>query len=72
MDDRGRREYRNTVTERMMIEQSAEMLAKRGDMAIMKNNIADAMDCFSKACELQPNVAEYREGLNRVRAIRNS
>jgi regulator of replication initiation timing len=72
VDDRGRREYRNTVTERMMIEQSAEMLAKRGDMAIMKNNITDAMDCFSKACELLPNVAEYREGLNRVRAIRNS
>ncbi len=72
VDDRGRREYRNTVTERMMIEQSAEMLAKRGDMAIMKNNIPDAMDCFSKACELLPNVAEYRDGLNRVRAIRTT
>ncbi len=72
VDDRARREYRNTVTERMMIEQSAEMLAKRGDMAIMKNNLPDAIDCYSKACELLPNVAEYREGLNRVRAIRSS
>lgn len=69
-DDKARREYRASVMERMQIEQSAEMLAKKGDMAVMKENVREALDCFSKACELVPNVPEYQAGLTRARAMR--
>lgn len=65
-----RREYRATKIERVMIEQSAMMLAGKGDMAIMKDAIAEAYDCFSKAAELMPNVGEYRAGLERAKAGR--
>ncbi len=65
-----RREYRLTKIERVMIEQSAIMLASKGDMAIMKEAMVEAYDCFSKAVELMPNVGEYRQGLERVRAAR--
>lgn len=65
-----RREYRATKIERVMVEQSAMMLAGKGDMAIMKDAIAEAYDCFSKAAELMPNVGEYRLGLERAKAGR--
>ncbi len=67
--DSKRREYRAELMERMQIEQSAEMLAKKGDMAFMKENAREALDCFVKATELMPNVAEYRDGLNKARAM---
>jgi hypothetical protein len=67
--DNKRREYRAEIMERMQIEQSAEMLAKKGDMAFMKDNAREAMDCFTKAVELVPNSAEYRDGYNRARAV---
>lgn len=64
-----RREYRIGVIERTKIEQSAELLARQGEMAVMKASGRDALTCFSKAVELVPNNAEYREGLNRARSI---
>lgn len=68
--DKARRDYRASVMERSQIEQSAEMLAKKGDMAVMKENAREALDCFSKATELAPNVPEYQTGLTRARAMR--
>lgn len=68
--DSRRREYRAEIMEKMQIEQSAEMLFKKGDMAIMKESPREALDCFSKACELVPNSAEYQSGLQRARAMR--
>lgn len=65
-----RREYRAEIMERMKIEQSAEMLAKKGDMAIMKESGREAVDCFAKAVELVPNNAEYQAGLARARQLR--
>ncbi len=65
-----RREYRSSIIEKMKIEQSAEMLAKKGDMSVMKENVRESLDCYQKACELMPNVAEYREGLQRARQFR--
>ncbi|MSQ03491.1 MAG: hypothetical protein EXR71_16640 [Myxococcales bacterium] len=65
-----RREYRSEIIEKMKIEQSAEMLAKKGDMSIMKENSRESLDCYVKACELMPNIAEYREGLQRARQLR--
>ncbi len=67
--DAKRREYRATIIERMKIEQSAEMLSKQGEMAIMKAASRDALNCFSKALELVPGNAEYREGFARAQAI---
>ena len=64
-NDASRREYRASIIEKMKIEQSAEMLAKKGEMAIMKEAWREAQDCFSKALELRPGTPEYREGLSR-------
>ncbi len=65
-----RREYRGQKIEKVMIEQSAIMLAGKGDMAIMKDAIGEAYDCYSKAVELMPNVPAYRQGLDRARSAR--
>jgi hypothetical protein len=64
-----RREYRASVIERMKIEQSAEMLGRQGEMAIMKDSAREAVACFAKAVELVPSNTEYREGLVRARMI---
>jgi hypothetical protein len=68
-NDLRRREYRAEVMERSQIEQSAEMLAKKGEMAFMKENPREAFDCFSKAVELVPNSGEYQAGLTRARTV---
>lgn len=62
-----RREYRISVIERTKIEQSAEMLARQGEMAVMKASARDALNCYSKAVELVPNSAEYRDALTSAR-----
>ena len=67
--DGRRREYRAEVMERMQIDQSAEMLGKKGEMAFMKENAREAFDCYSKAVELVPNNGEYQAGLSRARTI---
>ena len=53
-----------------MIEQSAIMLAGKGDMALMKDNMVEAWDCFSKAAELMPNVQSYRAGAEQSKSGR--
>ena len=68
-DERQRREYRKTLIEEFMILQSAELLAKKGEMAIMRQDSKLAVDCFAKACELAPRVPEYRASLQRARAV---
>ena len=64
--DAGRREYRKEVIEAGTIVQSAELLGRKGDMAIMRQDRRDACACFGKALELTPGNAEYREGLKRA------
>jgi hypothetical protein len=59
-DDLQRREYRKTLVEDFMIVQSAELLAKQGEMAVMRKDSRMAATCFAKALELQPRSAEYR------------
>ncbi len=68
--DARRREYRAEILEKMKIEQSAEMLAKKGEMAVMKESAREALECYVKACELMPNVAEYQAGLQQARNMR--
>jgi tetratricopeptide (TPR) repeat protein len=65
-DDR-RRTYRKELLEPMMIRQSAELLSKKGEMAIMRKDRREAMTCFAKALELQPGNPAYREGMQRAR-----
>ncbi len=68
-NDMDRREYRAKVIEKMKIDQSAEMLSRKGEMAIMKAQAREANDCFTKALELCPGNPEYRDGLARSRTI---
>jgi len=67
--DAKRREYRASIIEKSKIEQSADMLTKKGEMAIMKESSREALDCYTKALELLPGSAEAREGLGRARNI---
>lgn len=68
-NDTKRREYRATIVERSKIEQSAEMLCRKGELALMKETPREAVDCYSKAQELLPTNAECRDGLNQARAL---
>jgi len=68
-DERRRREYRREVIEEMKVTQSAELLGKQGDMAVMRNDRRAAMACYGKAAELVPGSADYRDGLARARTL---
>ncbi len=68
-DDSRRREHRKSFIEPMMIMQSAELLAKKGEMAIMRHDRRESTLCFAKALELAPGHPEFREGLQRASAI---
>lgn len=68
-DDNSRREYRKKIIEGFMIVQSAELLARKGEMAIMRKDRREAVTCFLKALELVPGGAEYREGLRRSQEV---
>jgi len=63
--DRGRREYRREIIEEDIILQSAELLSKQGEMAIMRHDRRDATACYGKALELVPRNPAYRDGLQR-------
>jgi len=64
-----RREYRKSKVEAFMIVQSADLLAKKGEMAIMRQDRREACSCYAKALELVPNRAEFADGLRRATAI---
>jgi hypothetical protein len=68
-DDARRRAYREEIIEKDMIVNSAELLAKKGEMAIMRADGRDARFCWGKAVELVPGRGEFREGYQRARAI---
>ena len=65
-----RRAYREEIVETSMIVQSAELLGKKGEMAIMKKDYREANFCWSKAMELMPGRPEYRDGYQRAQALR--
>ncbi|MGC6509180.1 MAG: hypothetical protein ACON4U_12245 [Myxococcota bacterium] len=67
--DSSRREYRLKVVERDLIMNSADLLSKKGEMAIMRFDKREACACFSKALELMPNKSEFREGLRRATVL---
>lgn len=64
-----RREYRRSVIEESKIQQSAELLGRQGDMAVLRNDRRHATACYVKAVELVPGNAEYRAGLARARSL---
>ncbi len=68
VEDRKRRAYRLEVVEEETIKQSAELLGRKGEMAIMKHDRKEASLCWGKALELVPNSAAYREGYQRALA----
>jgi len=61
-----RRAYRLEIIEEYMVIQSAELLAKKGEMAIMRGDMREARLCWGKAAELVPNRADFQAGLNRA------
>jgi tetratricopeptide (TPR) repeat protein len=69
LDDARRREYRKKLFDAVTLQQSAELLSKRGEMAIMRKDRREALNCFSKALELMPTMNEYKEGLKRSQDI---
>ena len=69
VDDLRRREYRKKLIDPVMLQQSAELLSKRGEMAIMRKDRREAVHCFSKALELMPGFPEYKDGLKRSQDI---
>ena len=71
-DPARRRAYREEIIEKDMIINSADLLAKKGEMAIMRADAADAQACWGKAVELMPNRKDFRDGLLRAKAIKPS
>ncbi len=69
MNERQRRTLRQEIIEKDMIAASAEILSKKGEMAILKGDSRGALDCWGKACELMPNNGAYRDGLSRARGV---
>ncbi len=69
-DKRIRRTYREELVEPAMVVQSAELLAKKGEMAIMKKDFREANLCWSKAMELIPERKDFRDGYQRAQALR--
>ena len=65
LDDLKRRAYREEVIEKDTIMQSAELLATKGEMAIMKHDQREANLCWGKALELVPGNTKYRDGYQR-------
>lgn len=68
-DDTGRRRYRADVIEKDAIANSAEMLGKQGEMAIMRRDRAAACGAFAKAAELVPGESQYRDGMRRATSV---
>jgi tetratricopeptide (TPR) repeat protein len=68
-DERQRRTLRQELIEKDMIQASADILAKKGEMAVLKGDSRAALDCWGKAVELLPNNGAYRDGLNRARGL---
>jgi hypothetical protein len=68
-DQKQRIEHRKEIIEPMMIVQSAELLGKKGEMAIMRKDRPAATTCFAKALELIPNRPDFKEGLMRAKGI---
>ena len=68
-NDAGRRRYRAEVIEKDAILNSAEMLGKQGEMAIMRRDRAAACGAFAKAAELIPGESSFRDGLRRATTI---
>jgi hypothetical protein len=69
LDERQRRQLRMEIIEKDMIQASAEILAKKGEMAILKGDARAARDCWGKAVELLPNNGSFRDGFNRARGM---
>ncbi len=69
LDQRNRRALREEIIESDMVIASADMLSKKGEMAILKGDRRGAVDCWSKAVEIMPEAGAYREGLNRARGL---
>ena len=67
--DSSRRRYRAEVVEKDAIANSADMLGKQGEMAIMRRDRAAACGAFAKAAELVPGEASFRDGLRRATTI---
>ena len=67
--DSNRRRYRAEVIEKDAIANSAEMLGKQGEMAIMRRDRREACGAFAKAAELMPSNPSFRDGLRRATSI---
>jgi hypothetical protein len=63
---KARRVYRAKIIEKDSIFQSAQLLANKAEMAIMRRDRKEAINCFAKAIELMPGDTKFRDGLQRA------
>ena len=63
LDDTARRAYRSEIIEAHHITQAAVLLGQQAEQALNKGDKRSAIQCYSKAIELQPNEDKWKLGL---------
>ena len=63
LDDAARRTYRAEIIENHHITQAAVLLGQQAEQALNKGDKRAAIQCYSKAIELQPDETKWKLGL---------
>jgi hypothetical protein len=63
LDDTARRTYRAEIIESHHITQAAVLLGQQAEQALGKGDKRGAIQCYSKAIELQPDEIKWKQGL---------
>ena len=63
LDDTARRTYRSEIIEAHHITQAAVLLGQQAEQALNKGDKRSAIQCYSKAIELQPEENKWKLGL---------
>ena len=63
LDDTARRSYRSEIIEAHHITQAAVLLGQQAEQALNKGDKRAAIQCYSKAIELQPEETKWKLGL---------
>ncbi len=66
LDDTARRTYRASIIEEHHIVQSAVLLGQQATQALQKGDKRTAIQCFTKAIELQPTELKWSQGLRQA------
>ncbi len=70
LDDTARRAYREKIVEGHHITQAAVLLGQQASQAVSKGDKRTAIQCYSKAIELQPTEMKWKQGLRQATTLR--